>query len=201
VRFLALFVPVLLALSLAGCAGKEAREEGALHGLAYQPPLPAPDFSLRDQNGRPFRLVEERGKAVLLFFGYTHCPDVCPATLSSFKRVRSQLGPKAERVRFVFVTVDPERDTPERVKDFLETAGERDFVGLTGSREELEKVWKAYSVYVQKEASEAQDRGYSIVHTASVFLVDPEGRLRAMYSFGTDPRLIASDLRTILGGG
>lgn len=194
-RFLTLFAPVLLVLSLAGCAKKEA-----LHGLAFQPPLPAPDFSLRDQNGRPFRMAEERGKAILLFFGYTHCPDVCPATLASFKRVRSELGSQAGRVRFVFVTVDPERDTPERVKGFLEVAGENDFLGLTGSREDLEKVWKAYGVYVQKEGGETQDRGYSITHTASVFLVDPEGRLRVMYSFGTDPRIIASDLRTILRG-
>lgn len=177
------------------------REGDALQGLAYRPPLPAPDFSLRDQHGRPFRLTEERGRAVLLFFGYTSCPDVCPATVSGLKRVRAELGPRAERVRFVFVTVDPERDTPDRVRDFLETAGGKGFLGLTGSREELEKVWKAYSVYVQKEAGRVEVGDYSITHTASVFLVDPEGRLRAAYSFGTDPRIIASDLRTVLGRG
>lgn len=187
-----------------GATGVTPRNQGAapgpnLHGLQYNPPLPAPDFALKDQHGQVFRLSDQRGRAVLLFFGYTACPDVCPATLTSLKRVHEQLGPGADIVRFVFVTVDPERDTAERVGNFIRAVGHEDFIGLSGTREELEKVWKAYSIYVQKEDAPGSKAGYFVNHTASTFLITSDGKLRTVYQFGTDPRVIASDLRQVLG--
>lgn len=202
---LAVFVIVASLLSV-GCRGGSSSvmsprpaDSLTLHGLPYNPPLPAPDFSLKDQHGQVFRLSDQKGRAVLLFFGYTTCPDVCPATLSSLKRVREQLGADAEKVRFVFVTVDPERDTAERVGNFIKAVGDEGFLGLTGSRDELEKVWGSYSIYVQKEEAPGTKVGYFVNHTASTFLITGEGKLRTVYQFGTDPSLIVSDLRQVLG--
>ena len=118
----------------------------SFRGNALDSPVAAPDFALTDQHGQPFRLSEQRGNVVILFFGYASCPDVCPTTLGMWRRVQTELGDDAQRVRFVFVTVDPERDTQERLREHL-TIFSPDFIGLTGTPADLEPVYQAYGVY------------------------------------------------------
>jgi len=161
------------------------------------PPPSAPDFTLTDQHGQPFRLSDQRGKAVLLFFGYTHCPDVCPTTLATWKQVHDALGDDADRVRFVFITVDPERDTPQRLRQHLAVFNPG-FIGLTGNPEQLAPIYQAYHVY-HEEVQESQSAvDYLVNHTAAVFLIDPEGRWRLSYSFGTPPEDIVHDVQVLL---
>ena len=166
-------------------------------GLAIDPPAPAADFRLTDHHGRPFQLSAQRGHAVLLFFGYTHCPDVCPAALVTFKAIKEQLGNAASRVRFVFITVDPERDTPERLRAYVGYY-DPDFVGLWGTPEQMKAVQAAYGVLAQKEPQAGAPGGYWVVHTAATMLVDPQGNLRAIYPFGTSAKAIAADLRRLV---
>lgn len=180
--------------------GGSADVEG-WHGSVLDPALPAPDFTLVDPEGRPFRLSAQRGHPVLLFFGYTSCPDVCPTELGTWRRVRALLGADADRIRFVFITVDPERDTPEKVGKYVRSAGDPSFIGLSGRPEDLKPVWDAYSVYVKKEKPETPGGFYAVTHSSLSYLVAPDGRLRILYSFGTKAEDIAADLRRILSGG
>ncbi len=178
---------VLLALGLAGC------QPYTFHGTLLEPPSPAADFALTNQDGQTARLSDFRGNFVLLFFGYTHCPDVCPATLTQFKRVKADLGKDAERVMFALVTVDPERDTPERLKEYL-SQFDPSFVGLTGSLADLEPVWKSYGVYREKQTGEGA-AGYLMDHTARIYAVDARGNLRLTYTMDTDTNDLTQDVR------
>ena len=163
---------VVLGLALTLVTGWYILEQNyRYHGAVIDPPAQAADFTLTDQNGHPFRLSDQKGKSVLIFFGYTHCPDVCPITLAEFKQIKAMLGDKAGQVRFVFITVDPERDTAETINAFLQNF-DPDFVGLTGDRSTLEQVWKAYGVYQeQQEAGSAA--GYLVDHSTPTYLIDP----------------------------
>jgi protein SCO1 len=165
-------------------------------GAVIDPPASAADFTLTDQNGMPFRLSEQQGKIVLIFFGYTNCPDVCPITLSEFKRIKAMLGDTADQVRFVFITVDPERDTVERLNSYLQNFDPA-FIGLTADRETLEPVWKAYGVYQQKQDT-GSAAGYLVDHSTRTYLIDANGRWRINYPYGMDPEKIARDLQHLL---
>ncbi|MEK6574172.1 MAG: SCO family protein, partial [Chloroflexota bacterium] len=143
-KFLLLVTVAIVAMVGVG-AGLFARPY-TFHGSLIDPPVPAVDFTLTDQTGQPFRLSEQAGNVVLLFFGYTSCPDVCPATLTQFKRIRTEMGKEADRVRFVLVTVDPQRDTAERLRQYL-TGFDSSFVGLTGTWLDLDQVYRSYGVY------------------------------------------------------
>src|SRR4030067_2588401 len=110
-------------------------------GSVIDPPVPARDFTLIDQSGKPFTLSQAHGTLVLLFFGYTHCPDVCPITLADFGRIKEQIGATADKVRFVFITTDPDRDTPERIAAYLANFDPA-IIGLTGDSATLEMVWR-----------------------------------------------------------
>jgi protein SCO1/2 len=164
-------------------------------GTLIDPPISATDFTLTNQNGGTFRLSDQRGKFVLIFFGYTHCTDVCPATLLNFKRVKTMLGDQAQHVEFVFITVDPERDSPEALRQDLANY-DPSFVGLTGTRPELAKVWKAYGVYQAKVDNGTPD--YSVDHTSIVYVIDPQGNWRMTYPFGMDAGKITSDLQHMI---
>lgn len=168
----------------------------SFRGTLYDPPLPAPEFELTQGNGSSFRLSEMRGKVVLLFFGYTSCPDVCPTTLSEMKRVVSELGADAERVQVVFVTVDPERDTPEKLKEYVSIFNPA-FFGLSGSMAELESVWGGYGVYREEEELPNSATGYLVNHTARVYLIDQDGNLRLSYSYGTPTDDFVHDLKIL----
>ena len=168
-------------------------------GSVWSQPIAATDFTLTDQHGQPFRLSAQLGKVVLLFFGYTSCPDVCPTTLSAWKRVHEELGDEAGRVRFVFVTVDPERDTPERLGVHMDLFNP-DFIALTGTLDELEPVYEAYGVYYEKVEAPESALGYLVNHTSSGYVIDPQGNWRLRHAFGTMSADIVHDIRELLRG-
>jgi protein SCO1 len=193
-------IGILIGLALVITGWQFSQRNYRYHGSLINPPVVAADFSLVDQNGSPFRLSEQRGKIVLLFFGYTHCPDVCPVTLSQFRQVKGQLGNKAEEVRFVLITVDPERDTVEQLRRYVPNF-DPDFIGLTGSRSDLEKVWKSYGVYAEEQPhgdSGHSDDAYLVDHTARVYLVDQQGNWRLTYPFGMEASQMTDDLEHLL---
>jgi len=134
---------------------------------------------------------------VLFFFGYSSCPDVCPTTLATWRRVHEALGEDAERVRFVFVTVDPERDTPERLGMHVD-AFQPDFVGLTGSQAELEAVYQVFDVFHEKDTSSQSALGYLVSHNATTFVVDPQGQWRLRESYGTLVEDLVHDIRQLI---
>lgn len=171
-------------------------DQPTFYGGVLNPPRPAPEFSLMDQHRQPFRLQDHRGKVVVLFFGYTTCPDVCPGTLAHYTRVKELLADDADRVEFVFITVDPERDTPERLAEYMPIFDE-EFYGLTGDREALEAVWSDYGVYVER-VEDPGPVGYWMNHTALSYVIDPDGRLRLAHMYGTPVEEVASDLRQLL---
>jgi protein SCO1 len=170
----------------------------ALRGTVYSEPYPpAPEIELRRGNGESFRLSQLRGNIVLLFFGYTSCPDVCPTTMAEMKAALDQLGEeKASQVKVVFVTVDPARDTPERVQEYVNHFNS-EFIGLSGSEAELQTTWNDYGVFRQiVEGTSAA--GYLVDHTARVTLIDPDGNLRVSYAFETPVDDIVHDLKLLL---
>ncbi|GAB4541998.1 MAG: SCO family protein [Anaerolineae bacterium] len=189
---LALLGLILISLALSACGSYQFK------GAAYPEPRMAPDFELTTGDGGRFRLSDRRGDVVLLFFGYTSCPDVCPTTLAEARRILQGLEDDVERVTFLFITVDPERDTPEVLATYT-GAFHPAIIGLTGTPAELEAVRQAYGVFAEKEVLEGAAAGYIVNHTARVFLVDAEGRLRLSYSFGTSPEDILADIRHLTG--
>lgn len=134
---------------------------------------------------------------MLLFFGYTTCPDVCPATLARWKRVRQELGTDAERVRFVFVTVDPERDTPQRVREYLGLFSP-DFVGLVGSEKDLQPFYRTFGAVFEKVPQPGSATGYLVAHSAHVPVVDTRGRWRLRFNPETSVEDYVHDLRVLL---
>ncbi len=167
-------------------------------GVVIDPPAPAADFTLTDQYGQPFRLGEQQGKAVLIYFGYTHCPDVCPITLSDFKQVKARLQRQGldARVVFVFITADPQRDSPAVLREYLNNF-DPTFVGLSGRPADLQKVYQAYGIQVEIDSG-ASAAGYLVSHTSRILLIDPLGRWRINYPFGMEADKIAADLAHLL---
>ena len=173
-------------------------EPAGFRGTTYGEPYPvAHEFELSRGDGSRFRLSEMRGKAVLLFFGYTSCPDVCPTTLAELKQALDELDEEnARRVQVVFVTVDPERDTPERVQDYV-THFNPNFIGLSGSEGELVQVWQRYGVF-REIVDGTSAAGYMVNHTARVTLIDPDGNMRVSFAFETPVEDIVHDLKLLL---
>jgi protein SCO1/2 len=191
----------LVALALcalaAGAHGAAARD-GALRSGAFEPARPAPELALPATGGGEFRLSRQRGKVVALTFGYTSCPDICPTVLAELAQVRVRLGGAARRVQVAYVTVDPERDSAARLRAYTEQF-DKTFVGLTGTPEQLAAVWKAYGVsVVRRDVPGTRPPMYLLHHSASVFLIDPAGRLRVMAPFGTPVDDVAHDIRILL---
>lgn len=156
----------------------------------------ARDFQLTDHDGRPRTLKDFRGKAVVVFFGYTHCPDVCPTTLAEIAEAKRLLGPDGAKVVGVFVTVDPQRDTPEMLKAYMANFGP-DFVALRGTPEQLAAVAKEYKMYYKKVDGKTPD-SYTMDHSAGSYVYDPQGRVRLYTRYGTGPEALASDLKILL---
>jgi protein SCO1/2 len=151
------------------------------------------DFSLVDQNGTPRTLADFRGKAVVLFFGYTQCPDVCPTTLAELAEAMKRLGPDAQRVQVLFVTVDPERDTPELLKQYV-PAFNPTFLGLTGDAAAIERTAKEYKILYRKQPG-ATPGTYTMDHSAGTFIYDANGKLRVYVGYGQGPDVFAHDIR------
>jgi protein SCO1/2 len=161
-----------------------------LSGAAY-----ARDFELVDTEGRTRRLADFRGKVAVIFFGYTQCPDVCPATLGELRAVKAELGDAGREVVPIFITVDPKRDTTAVLKDYA-TAFGPDVVALSGSEAQIEAVKKEFRVVSQAVPGAAG--GYTVDHTAASFLFDRQGRVRVYSRYGTPPAALLADLKTLL---
>jgi protein SCO1/2 len=179
-------------LLLVGAAGAAQFKGGLL-----TPPRPAPELTLATQDGHEFRLSRERGKVVALWFGYTFCPDVCPTTLAELSQARQRLGKDAQRFRIVFVTVDPERDTPARLREYV-NGFSGSFTALTGPSERLAQARKAYGVVAQKRVVPGTSATYLIDHSAFVYIVDPAGQLRLMFPFGMSIEDMVHDIKLLL---
>ena len=181
-------------LTLAGCQPAPqppSFEATDITGAAF-----ARDFRLTDHNGQVRTLADFRGKVVAVFFGYVHCPDVCPTTLSDFSLALQQLGPLADRVQVIFVTVDPQRDTPDLLKQFV-PAFNPGFLGMYTDAESLRLLAREYKVVYQKSSVKAAD-DYLIDHSAGTYIYDPQGNLRLLMPYGSSPDAIAKDLKSLL---
>jgi len=154
------------------------------------------NFSLTDAAGRPRTLADYRGKAVVIFFGYTQCPDVCPTTLAELAEVMKRLGPDADRVQVLFVTIDPERDTADLLSQYVPAFDPR-FMGLRGDAAATEAVAKEFKIIYQKQPG-ATPGSYTMDHSAGTYIFDPQGRLRLYVSYGQGPEVFAHDLRELL---
>jgi protein SCO1/2 len=185
---------VLAVLTLAAC--QPAPQSPSFQATDITGAAFARDFRLTDHNGQVRTLADFRGKAVAVFFGYVHCPDVCPTTLSDFSLALQQLGPLAERVQVIFVTVDPQRDTPDLLKQFV-PAFNPGFLGMYTDAESLRQLASEYKVVYQKSSVKAVD-DYLIDHSAGTYIYDPQGNLRLLMPYGSSPDAIAKDLKTLL---
>ncbi len=183
-------------LVAAGVAGVVLTRPYTFHGTVFDAPQPAPEISLMDQNNQPFDLAAQKGNIVLIFFGYTNCPDICPATMANLSQVYAQLGSQAKNVRVVFVTVDPQRDTAPQMQQFIAKFNPA-FTGLVGTEQDLSPVWKSYGVYIQSQAI-AGSSSYLENHSDAIYLVDKTGRLRLAYDFTTPVSDLLSDVLHLL---
>lgn len=191
-RSLLLTAPATLAL-LAGCVERKPQFKGVdITGADY-----AKDFALPDTDGRVRTLQDFRGKAVVLFFGYTQCPDACPTTLADIAQAKRLLGADGARVQTIFVTVDPERDTPAVLKAYMANFGP-DFLALRpASQEQLAAVAKDFKVYYKKVEGKTPQT-YSMDHSAASYVYDPQGHLRLYTRYGSGAQALADDLKQLL---
>jgi protein SCO1/2 len=187
---------LVLTLVRSGLIGKPT-----FHGTTYNPPMAAPEFVLTSHTGEAVRMSDFRGTPVLLFFGYTHCPDVCPLTLSKLSRVLDSLDASPEDVRVLLVTVDPERDTPAVMAEYVPAFGPH-ALGLTGERAVLEEVWAGYGVYSQPmhggHGEHAADAAPMVSHTTPVFGIDRAGQLRVLIHGDQPDEVMRDDVRALL---
>ncbi|MCA9891000.1 MAG: SCO family protein [Anaerolineae bacterium] len=165
---------------------------------SIDPPRQMPDFTLTGTDGEPLSLYDLPEQPTILFFGFTHCPDICPITLGEARAIYDELGDQGDNVTFVFISVDGNRDTPEALASYFEVRQVDHFaVGMTGDPEEVRRIGADYSVrFVYNEPD--QNGNYSIDHTSSMFLLDGNREWIRKYAFGTDSSLISEDLRSVL---
>ncbi|WP_300454073.1 SCO family protein [Accumulibacter sp.] len=184
---------LLVSLLLAGCTKPPAFTSTDITGSEW-----GKDFALSDAQGQLRRLADFKGKAVVVFFGYTQCPDVCPTTLSSMREVLTLLGEDAKRVQVIFVTLDPARDTPQVLAAYV-TAFNPGFIGLHADDATTAALAREFKVFYAKQAGSTAD-SYSIDHSTSSYVFDPQGRLRLLVRHGESPDRVAADLKLLLAG-
>ena len=188
-RLLAVAIAVL---ALTACAPDGPRFKSAdVTGASF-----GRDFALTDTRGKPRGLADFRGKAVVVFFGFTQCPDVCPTAMATLAEAIRRLGPDGERVQGVFITIDPERDTPELLSRYV-PAFHPGFVGLYGDAAATERVAKEFKVIYRKAPGPTPET-YTMDHSAGMFVFDPQGRLRLYVSHGVAADALADDLRELV---
>lgn len=185
-------------LTLGGCdqLGLGGKAKTAFKGIDLSGAAYARDFQLTDQNGQARTLGDYRGKVLVVFFGYTQCPDVCPTTLAELAQVKRALGPDGERVQGIFITIDPERDTPDLLKAYLANF-DPSFVALRGSAEQTQAVAKEFKVFYAKVPGKTEG-SYTMDHTAASYLFDTQGRVRVFSRYGSGAQSLTDDLKLLL---
>jgi protein SCO1/2 len=179
---------------LAACSAEKAAFKGIdITGAEY-----ARQLALPDAGGKPRTLAEFKGKVTVVFFGYTQCPDVCPTTLAEIAEVKQKLGPDGDKVQAVFVTVDPERDTPAVLGAYVAGFGP-DFVALRGSLEQTQAAAKEFKVFFAKVPGKTEG-SYTIDHTAGAYVFDPHGRIRLFIRHGGGVEAMTGDIKLLLAG-
>lgn len=184
------FLRMMLLAAGAALAACASHAQPPLHGMQLAPPQPAANFTLTDQNGNAFSLSQTRGQAVALYFGFTHCKDVCPQTLALLGKARTQAKLTRDRLHIVMVSVDPKIDTPAAMRAFFSRVGV-DATGLTGTPAQLARVWHSYGIGVQPQKDD-------IAHTDAIFLIDPQGRIVETLVPQMPLKDVAADLRSVL---
>jgi protein SCO1 len=184
----------VLALAAASACGPSSRQT-PFQGVDVTGSGIGSQLDLRDTQGKPRTLADFRGKVVVVAFGYTHCPDVCPMTLANLASARKRLGKEGDQVQVLFVSVDPKRDTADLLGRYV-TAFDPTFVGLGGSPADVQRTIKDYKLYVEERPTGNGD--YSVDHSAQIFAYDRKGRLRVVIPQTATPDAIASDLRVLL---
>lgn len=166
-------------------------------GTDYEPPLSLQNFTLTSQTGEQMSLEDFTGQPILLFFGFTNCPDVCPLTLSEFKQVKALLQDQSDQVNFVFVSIDGARDTPEVLADFIGNF-DSDFIGLTGDDVALTQIAQDFGAEFEPIDTAHSPHNYSMEHTARSYLIDGDGQLRVTFAYGTEAEILAERTRELL---
>lgn len=184
-----------LAMSLASC-GSSGQQSPTLYGTDITGADFAQTLQLTDHNGKPRSLEDFKGKVVALFFGYTHCPDVCPTTMADLAAALKLMGDRGSQVQVLFVTVDPARDTQEVLAQFVPSFNPT-FIGLYGTPAQTAETAKNFKIYYEKQ-TEAGKSGYTIDHSAGVYAFDKQGKIRVYLKFGEKPEQLAHDLSTLL---
>ncbi len=182
---------------LSGSNNSDGEDATVYTGTVYEPPVELENWTLPASTGEPLSLVDLRGRYVLLFFGFTHCPDVCPLTLAEFRRVKAILGDAAGDVTFLFVSVDSPRDTPEVVAEYLARFDE-DFVGVTGDHQTLQQIGPQYDLFFELPSDPDVEANYEVTHTGRSYVIDPNGQLRMSFSYGTDAETIAAGIKGLM---
>jgi protein SCO1/2 len=186
---------ILCLLVLSGCTLTNTPSVST--STIIDPPTVLSDFSLPASTGGEVRLSDLRGQPVLLYFGYTRCPDYCPITLSEFRRVREELGDDGERVHFVLISVDPVYDTPEVLATYLQAFG-AGFIGLQGNDATLRRISKEYGLTYRHGGGHQHHGSAGVEHSTASYLIDQNGRLRIVYPYGTAASVYVQDIRTLL---
>lgn len=196
-RRLILGAALLGAAALAGC-DRAGNAGAAFKGIDITGADYARDFDLPDAQGQRRRLADFKGRVVVVFFGFTHCPDVCPTTMAELAAVKAALGADGDRVQGIFITVDPERDTPELLRAYLGNF-DKSFVALRGTDEETKALAKHFKVFYAKVPGKTEGN-YTIDHTAGSYVFDAKGAVRLFTRHGTGADALKSDLQLLLNG-
>jgi protein SCO1/2 len=191
-KFISSFV-LCLALMLSGCSEPVSFKATDISGSEW-----GKNFSLTDHRGQASQLSDFKGKAVVLFFGYTQCPDVCPTTLTSMRDALGLMGESSSRVQVLFVTLDPARDTPQLLAQYVPMF-HPSFIGLSGDEASIAALAKDFKVFYAKQAGSTPG-SYSIDHSTGSYAFDPQGRLRLLFRHGETPDNVAADLKLLLAG-
>lgn len=192
-RLLAGIAAGLVLAAALWAAGLALRSQHRFAGLVKNPASAAPDFTLTDETGTAFSLSDLRGQWVLLAFGYTTCPDVCPVTLSYLSAVKRDLGPAGEQATIVFASIDPERDTVDVMREYVNHFG-HDIKGLTGTPAQVATAAAAYGVRYERSAVTTSAVGYLMNHSAYVYVIDPQFQWRVSWPFGVRPPEMQADM-------
>lgn len=187
-----------LGIGMAGVlAGCSRETKASFQGVDVTGAEYARDFNLPDARGQQRSLKDFAGKVVVVFFGYTQCPDVCPTSLQELAEVKQLLGAEGERLQGIFVTLDPERDQPEMLKAYMESF-DPSFIALRGTPEQTAAIAKDFKIFYKKVEGPTP-QSYTLDHSAGSYVYDTQGRLRVYERYGSGPQLLAADVRTLLG--